>query len=124
MPTTSKKADGGGGGGGTWLKLELLLLLYLVQGLPFGLQVKTLPILLRQEGVSLSAISFLGILSLPWLFKLAWAPLVDSYYSPKIGKRKSWILPCLLIMGWYDELEMKSPREEKESSREQRTGSR
>ncbi|EGD80876.1 major facilitator superfamily transporter permease [Salpingoeca rosetta] len=92
-------AGGAGGGGVRWGELVLLLMLYLVQGLPFGMQVKTLPILLRQEGVSLSAISSLGILSLPWLVKLAWAPLVDSYYWPRFGRRKSWIVPCLIIIG-------------------------
>eukprot|EP00043_Microstomoeca_roanoka_P007386 m.71137 g.71137 ORF g.71137 m.71137 type:complete len:422 (-) comp13804_c1_seq1:193-1458(-) len=81
-----------------WQQLLLLLVLYLVQGLPFGLEVKTLPILLRQSGASLSAISSLGILSLPWLCKLVWAPFVDSYYWPTFGRRKSWIVPCLLAI--------------------------
>jgi MFS transporter, PAT family, beta-lactamase induction signal transducer AmpG len=75
------------------LKLVLLALLYLVEGLPFGLQTQALPLLLRERGVSLAFISLLGVLSLPWLFKPLWAPLVDRY-----GTRRRWILAMLGAM--------------------------
>lgn len=74
-------------------KLLVLVALYLVQGMPFGFQATALPIYLREQGVSTTAIGFLGALSLPWLFKALWAPLVDRYGSTKLGRRKSWILP-------------------------------
>jgi len=77
-------------------KLGILIALYFVQGLPFGFQATALPIYLRSQGVSVTAIGFLGVLSLPWLFKALWAPLVDGYGSTRIGRRKSWILPLQL----------------------------
>eukprot|EP00730_Choanoeca_flexa_P009101 TRINITY_DN12584_c1_g1_i2.p2 TRINITY_DN12584_c1_g1~~TRINITY_DN12584_c1_g1_i2.p2 ORF type:complete len:408 (+),score=77.76 TRINITY_DN12584_c1_g1_i2:88-1311(+) len=73
-------------------KIALLCALYFIQGLPFGFQTKTLPVYLRQNGLSLSSISFLGLLSLPWAIKLLWAPFVDSYYVKAIGRRRTWIL--------------------------------
>eukprot|EP00055_Hartaetosiga_balthica_P011210 m.50203 g.50203 ORF g.50203 m.50203 type:complete len:465 (-) comp7500_c0_seq1:1826-3220(-) len=82
-----------------WFELIVLLLLYVVQGLPFGFQVKTLPMLLRQDNVSLKNLSFVGLLSLPWALKLFWAPFVDTMFIPRIGKRKSWILPSLIVIG-------------------------
>ena len=79
-------------------KLALLSLLYFVQGLPFGFQSTALPVILRQQGQSLATIGLAQALALPWLFKIVWAPAVDRYFWPGVGRRRSWILPmqCLL----------------------------
>jgi PAT family beta-lactamase induction signal transducer AmpG len=74
-------------------KLAWLLALYFSQGLPFGFQATALPLLLRERGVSLQAIGFASLLSVPWLAKALWAPLVDRYGSERFGRRKSWIVP-------------------------------
>jgi PAT family beta-lactamase induction signal transducer AmpG len=73
--------------------LLILLPLYLAQGLPYGFQTTALPILLRERGISLVAIGLAGFLSLPWLLKALWAPLVD-----RIGSYRSWILPLQALM--------------------------
>ncbi|MCP3098142.1 MFS transporter [Myxococcus sp. K15C18031901] len=75
------------------LRLVLLCVLYFVQGLPFGFQATALPVYLREQGTSLAALGFIGVLALPWGLKATWAPLVDRYHSPRWGKRRSWILP-------------------------------
>ena len=36
--------------------------------------------------------------TLPFSLKVLWSPLVDLYYIPKFGRRKSWIVPTQLIM--------------------------
>jgi PAT family beta-lactamase induction signal transducer AmpG len=74
-------------------KLALLSLLYFVQGLPFGFQATALPVLLRQQGVSLPAIGLLSLLSLPWSLKVFAAPLVDRFGIATFGRRKTWIVP-------------------------------
>ncbi|MBU8894220.1 MFS transporter [Corallococcus sp. H22C18031201] len=79
-------------------RLRLLCALYFVQGLPFGFQVNALPTYLRARGASLAAIGFLGLLASPWMAKALWAPLVDRYYSERIGRRKSWILPMQALL--------------------------
>ncbi|MEC9073189.1 MAG: MFS transporter, partial [Myxococcota bacterium] len=83
----------------THVKLGVLGCLYFVQGLPFGFQITALPVYLRQEGVSLSAIGWVGALSLPWMLKVLWAPLVDRWGSARLGRRRSWILPAQGILG-------------------------
>jgi len=83
----------------THVKLGVLGCLYFVQGLPFGFQVTALPVYLRQEGVSLSAIGWVGALSLPWMLKVLWAPLVDRWGSSRLGRRRTWILPAQAILG-------------------------
>ncbi|XP_020850826.1 LOW QUALITY PROTEIN: major facilitator superfamily domain-containing protein 3-like [Phascolarctos cinereus] len=64
-------------------KLALLGLLYLVQGLPHGLQAGLLPLLLRSHGLSLTRVGLTRALHAPWLLKVAWAPLVDRCGSPR-----------------------------------------
>lgn len=79
-------------------KTSLLFMLYLSQGLPFGFQATALPVLLRERGISLAAIGFAGALALPWFLKPLWAPLVDRYWSVRLGRRRSWIIPLQALM--------------------------
>ena len=73
--------------------LGLLLTLYLAQGLPAGFITQALPAILREYKVSLVAIGWSGLILVPWGLKFLWATLVDGFYSDKIGRSKSWILP-------------------------------
>lgn len=68
-------------------KAGLLFSLYLAQGLPFGFFTLALPVILREGGYSLTAISALGLLALPWSLKFLWAPLLDQR-----GTRRGWLL--------------------------------
>jgi MFS family permease len=74
--------------------IPILFVLYLCQGLPGGFLAKALPAILRQEGLSLTAVGFAGVLSLPWMLKVLWAPLVDRYGHAGFGRRKSWLVPA------------------------------
>ncbi|XP_071491127.1 major facilitator superfamily domain-containing protein 3-like [Diadema antillarum] len=59
-------------------ELYWLMLLYGIQGVPYGFQVAFLPILLHAGGTSLTEVSLLRFLNLPWMLKLLWVPLVTS----------------------------------------------
>jgi MFS family permease len=69
-------------------KILLLTALYVAQGLPYGFFTQALPVVLRDAGLSLKAISATSLLFLPWALKFLWAPFVDHY-----GTRKRWLLP-------------------------------
>lgn len=58
-------------------KFGLLTALYMAQGLPFGFFVQALPVLLREQGLSLPAIGLTSLLALPWALKFLWAPWAD-----------------------------------------------
>ena len=79
-------------------QLAPLLVLYFAQGLPFGLQATALPLLLRERGASLQTVGFAGVLALPWLLKALWAPWVDRYGHPRLGRRKTWIVSMQLLL--------------------------
>lgn len=42
-------------------------------------------------------IGIFSIASYPYSFKLLWSPVVDSVYSGRFGRRKSWIVPLQLL---------------------------
>lgn len=74
-------------------RIAVLFVLYFVQGLPFGFQISALPVYLRESGLSLTAVTLAGALSLPWMLKALWAPAVDRLGWQRLGRRRSWILP-------------------------------
>lgn len=91
--------------GGFMFKWWVLLTLYLTQGLPHGFFSQALPTLLRQQGMSLEAIGLMSLVSLPWVLKFLWAPLLDHYQPLKRltgGRidghiRKTWIISANAI---------------------------
>ena len=49
------------------LRLSTLGLLYFVQGAPYGFQASSLPVMLRQEGVTFTQLGLMKMLFLPWV---------------------------------------------------------
>lgn len=76
----------------------VLVLLYFLQGIPMGLATGSVPFLLKTH-VSYSEIGVFSLASYPYSLKLLWSPIVDSIWSPKLGRRKSWILPIQTLSG-------------------------
>ncbi|KAJ3326135.1 hypothetical protein HDV06_000011 [Boothiomyces sp. JEL0866] len=89
----------------------LLVILYLLQGVPLGLSFGSVPYFLKAK-LNYSDLALFSLSSYPYSLKLLWSPIVDSLYFKSIGRRKSWILPiqfilglCLLFVGYHiDEL--------------------
>ncbi|VEP12480.1 conserved membrane hypothetical protein [Hyella patelloides LEGE 07179] len=80
-------------------KWGLLASLYVAQFLPIAFFGQTLPIFLRQQGISLELIGLTSLLSLPWTFKVLWSPLIDRYGWTKWGHYKFWIVLMQSLMG-------------------------
>lgn len=59
----------------------------------------SIPLILKEKGASYEALSLFSLVSVPFSLKLIWAPLVDSFYSLKFGRRKTWLVPVQLITG-------------------------
>ncbi|KYN99737.1 putative acetyl-CoA transporter [Plasmodium gaboni] len=78
-----------------YYNIIFLLSLYTIQGVPIG--VSSVVPLIIQDKVSYSQLSILSLVSLPFSIKLLWAPIVDSVYNKRIGRRKSWIIPLQLF---------------------------
>lgn len=77
----------------------LLVLLYFLQGIPMGLATGSVPFLLKSH-LSYGQIGVFSLASYPYSLKLLWSPIVDAVWSPKLGRRKSWILPIQTLSGF------------------------
>jgi PAT family beta-lactamase induction signal transducer AmpG len=86
-------------------------LAYFAQGIPMGLLHIALPAWLAVEGVSAARIAgFLGVIMLPWAFKLLVGPLMDHYEYLPMGKKRPWVIGAqlgmvlsLLALAWVDD---------------------
>ncbi|CAJ0746228.1 13060_t:CDS:10 [Entrophospora sp. SA101] len=76
----------------------LLIILYLLQGIPVGLAFGSIPFLLKSK-LTYSQLGIFSLATYPYSLKLLWSPLVDSIYSKRVGRRKSWIIPIQLMTG-------------------------
>ncbi|KAI7815842.1 acetyl-coenzyme A transporter 1-domain-containing protein [Gamsiella multidivaricata] len=77
----------------------LLVVLYLLQGVPVGLAFGSIPFLLKAK-MSYSQIGIFSLAHYPYSMKFLWSPIVDALYNKKIGRRKSWIVPIQLLTGF------------------------
>lgn len=76
---------------------------YFAEGAPIGFIWWAMPTLLRQKGIEVDTISaFTAMLTLPWVFKFLWAPLIDIFRSPAFGYTKwigwSQLFMCLTLL--------------------------
>jgi PAT family acetyl-CoA transporter-like MFS transporter 1 len=84
---------------GDFLSILLLFLLYTLQGVPMGLA-SSIPLLLQERGASYTDQSVFSLVSWPFSLKLLWAPIVDGFYYPAFGRRKSWLIPVQFLCGF------------------------
>ncbi len=83
----------------TLYKLSLLLVMYLSQRVFLCFSWTLLPMLLRQEGASLGTIGFSALVYSPWALKFTYASWLDRTKGGRWGRRKSWIVPLLIVSG-------------------------
>lgn len=67
-------------------------------GLPYLLIGETLGMWMKDEGVSLKTIGVFTLCGLAYNFKLVWAPLIDRYQLPLLGRRRGWMLLFQLLL--------------------------
>jgi MFS transporter, PAT family, beta-lactamase induction signal transducer AmpG len=71
-------------------------------GLPLGLVWIAIPTWMAQAGVNIKVVGLFTVAQAPWSFKFLWAPLMDRFPPPFLGKRRGWILVsqmALLALG-------------------------
>ena len=67
-------------------------------GLPFYVLLNLVPAWLRTEDIGLKEIGFFTLVQLPYVWKFLWAPLLDRYSLPFLGRRRSWMLLTQLAL--------------------------
>lgn len=83
-------------------RMALLFWLGMISGLPLALTAGTLTAWLTQSGVDIEAIGLFALVSMPYAYKFIWAPLMDGFKPPLLGrlldKRRGWMLLWILCM--------------------------
>jgi PAT family beta-lactamase induction signal transducer AmpG len=69
-------------------------------GLPLYVLLTLVPGWLRSEHVDLKAIGLFTLVQFPYTWKFVWAPLLDRFAFPLLGRRRGWMLTtqCALLL--------------------------
>jgi len=75
-----------------------VLFLGFASGLPLSLTGQAMQAWLSIEGVDIATIGFLGLVGVPYTFKFLWAPLMDRFEPPWLGRRRGWLVLTQLAL--------------------------
>lgn len=83
--------------------LFIVSLLGFSSGLPLALSGATLQFWYNTTGISFMALGLVNIIGLPYTFKFLWAPFMDRYVWPRLGRRRGWMLftQALLVLSLF-----------------------
>jgi PAT family beta-lactamase induction signal transducer AmpG len=94
-------------------RMTAILLLSFASGLPFNMTNATLQAWLASAHVDIKTIGIFSLLTAPYILKPLWAPLLDRYLPPLLGRRRGWIVLFQVALGVsIGVMGMTSPREE------------
>lgn len=92
-------------------RIGAVALLGFASGLPLALSGGTLQAWMAVEGVDLKTIGLFTLVGLPYTLKFLWAPVLDRYVLPLLGRRRGWILfTQLALIGLIFALSLTSPK--------------
>lgn len=83
-------------------RVLIVLLLGFSAGLPLALSGSTLAIWMADRGVSLETIGLFALVGTPYTLKFLWAPVVDAWSVPVLGRllghRRAWLLASQMAL--------------------------
>ena len=81
-----------------WQRAFVVPLLGFASGLPLALTGQAMQAWLSMEGLDVATIGFLSLVGLPYTFKFLWAPLMDRFDLPWLGRRRGWLVLTQLAL--------------------------
>ncbi|MDP3678757.1 MAG: MFS transporter [Methylotenera sp.] len=79
-------------------RLIAVLFLGFASGLPLALTGQAMQAWLTTDGVAIATIGFLALVGMPYTFKFLWAPLMDRFEPPWLGRRRGWLVLTQLTL--------------------------
>ncbi|HLM45211.1 MAG TPA: MFS transporter, partial [Myxococcaceae bacterium] len=93
-------------------RVWLLITLGFSSGLPLLLVGGTLALWMKNEGLNIKTITAFGLVAMPYSLKFIWAPLLDRYALPFLGRRRGWMLLSQLgLMGAIAAMSFVDPKQ-------------
>lgn len=79
-------------------RVGAVLLLGFASGLPLALTSGTLQAWLAVDGVDIRTIGLVSVIGLPYTLKFLWAPFMDRFVPPWLGRRRGWMLATQAVL--------------------------
>jgi PAT family beta-lactamase induction signal transducer AmpG len=79
-------------------RMAVVTLLGFSSGIPLALTTSTLQTWLRREQVDLATVGVFSLVGMPYALKFVWAPLMDRYLPPFLGRRRGWMIVTQLAL--------------------------
>jgi PAT family beta-lactamase induction signal transducer AmpG len=79
-------------------RLFMVTVLGFASGLPLALSGTALQTWLTIDNVKIETIGFFSLVGLPYTFKFLWAPLMDRFEPPFLGRRRGWLVIIQLAL--------------------------
>lgn len=79
-------------------KMAFLLVLGFSSGLPLFLTSRTLQAWMTKAEVDLTTIGLFSLVALPYSLKFLWAPILDRYVPPFLGRRRGWLVITQVLL--------------------------
>lgn len=73
-------------------RMLVVAVLGFASGLPLALAGQSMQAWLSGAGVQVATIGFLSLVGVPYTFKFLWAPLMDRFDLPWLGRRRGWLV--------------------------------
>ncbi len=67
-------------------------------GLPLLLTIGLMQAWMKDAGVDLAVIGLMNLVQIPYTWKFIWAPLLDRYTLPFLGRRRGWLVIAQLAL--------------------------
>jgi len=79
-------------------RVAIVFLLGFASGLPLALTGGTLQAWMTVSGVDIVTIGIFTLVGIPYTWKFLWAPFMDRYVPPFLGRRRGWIVVMQLML--------------------------
>ncbi|MBC8393473.1 MAG: AmpG family muropeptide MFS transporter [Deltaproteobacteria bacterium] len=79
-------------------RMLVSLLMGFACGLPLLLTITVLQAWMKEEGVDLTVIGLMALVGLPYTLKFLWAPFLDRFTLPFLGRRRGWLLVAQIAL--------------------------
>jgi PAT family beta-lactamase induction signal transducer AmpG len=79
-------------------RMILALVMGFASGLPLLLTIGVLQAWMKESGVTLGVIGLVTLVQIPYTWKFVWAPIIDRYTLPLLGRRRGWLLSAQIAL--------------------------
>lgn len=79
-------------------RIAIIFVLGFASGLPLALTGQTMQAWLTFDKIDIATIGFFSLVGVPYTFKFLWAPLMDRFEPPFLGRRRGWLVLTQLLI--------------------------